>query len=77
MISVGIDVSKGKSTADADDLDAITVADPELSAFALSNAILSGRTVDAFIALDDFMGHAGDGAPQLLGIHNKRFFTIV
>lgn len=45
-------LSKGKTAADADDLDAITVADPELSAFALSNAILSGRTVDAFIALD-------------------------
>ncbi len=45
-------LSKGKTAADASDLDAITVADPELSAFALSNAILSGRTVDAFVALD-------------------------
>lgn len=45
-------LSKGKSAADISDLDAITVADPELSAFALSNAILSGRAVDAFIALD-------------------------
>ena len=45
-------LSKGKTAAELDDLDAITVADPKLSAFALSNAILSGRTVDAFVALD-------------------------
>ncbi|MBQ2733870.1 MAG: DNA polymerase III subunit delta [Clostridia bacterium] len=45
-------LSKGKSSADIEDLDAITIADPELSAFALSNAVLTGRPVDAFIALD-------------------------
>ncbi len=61
-------LSKGKIAADSDDLDAITVADPELSAFALSNAILSGRTVDAFTALDAAKKDRGKPTEILAGI---------
>ncbi len=45
-------LSKGRNEVAADDLSAISLADPELAAFALSNAILSFRTADALEALD-------------------------
>ena len=44
-------LSHGRTEACAEDLDALSAADPELGAFALSNAILAGRTGDALEAL--------------------------
>jgi len=44
-------LAKGGNTVTVDDLNAVSSADPELGAFALSNAILSGKTVDVLEVL--------------------------